>query len=157
MSGILTVAGIICALAIASSLISLILPQGSSKRVINAVIGVFILCSLIIPVKNAFLNNELHFDIPKLNEGITASADEAYNKAVIAETESRLESTLVSYLLNKGYKVKTAEIKLNSKYKTGIYIEAIRIYIYKSEYRKSLEIIKLIERKFETTPKLVVT
>ena len=154
MSAAASTAGIVCVIAIASSLISLIVPQGSNKRAVNAVVGVFILCSLIIPFKNAFFNSDFNFDLPEYSDNLSASADEAYEKALLTETKSKLESSLVSYLLNKGYKIKTAEITLNSKFKAGIYIESICIYIYKSEVKRSLEIIKLTEEKYETTPKL---
>lgn len=157
MSAVASVTAVICAVAIACSLVTVIVPQGSTKRVMNAVIGVFILCCMIVPIKNAVSGFTIDFDIPKLNDEFSASADEAYEKALLTETKSKLESSLVSYLLSKGYKVKTAEITLNSSDKSGIYIEHICIYIDKSEVKNSSDIISLTETKFETTPELLVT
>ncbi|MCH5304321.1 MAG: stage III sporulation protein AF [Ruminococcus sp.] len=157
MSSIISVSAVVCTVAVACSIVTLIVPQGSTKRVINAVVGVFIICCMILPVKNAVSGFTLDFHIPNLEGSFTASSDEAYEKAVLSETKSSLESSLVSYLLSKNYKVKSAEITLNSKVKSGIYIESICIYIDKSELKNSPEIISLTEKKFETTPELLVT
>ncbi len=157
MKGIADVAAVICAVAIASSLISILIPQGSTKKVLSAVIGAFILCSLIAPVKNAFFGIRLELDVPKLTENISSSADEAYEDAVIKETKSRLESSVVGYLLSEGYKVKTAEIKLKKDEASRINISSLCIYIDKSEIRNSLRIIGLIERRYEVSPAVKVS
>lgn len=157
MNSIASVAAVICAVSIASSLIGLIVPQGSSKRVINTVIGVFVICCLIIPVKNAVSGLNFDIKLPELKGSLTASGDEAYSKALIKETESKLESALVSYLLSKNIKIKKADIQLNTSDKKGIYIERISIYINKSDISRSAEIISLTENKFEKTPELTVT
>ena len=157
MSGIASVAAMICSVAIASSLIALMVPQGSTKRVLYTVIGVFVICSLIVPVKNVVTGFDLNIDIPKLSDSLTASGDEAYKKALTAETESKLKTSLVSYLYSKGYKIKNAVIKVNTNKKTGIYIEHINIYINRKDLINSGEIISLTENKFERTPKITVT
>ncbi len=157
MKGIADVAAVICAAAIASSLISILIPQGSTKKVLSAVIGVFILCTLIVPIKNAVSGISLELDVLKLTESITASADEAYEDAVIKETKSRLESSVASYLLSEGFKVKTAEIKLGKDDISGINIKSLRIYIDKSEIMNSVRIIDLIKRKYEVYPVIKVS
>ncbi len=157
MNSIASVAAVICSVAIASSLIALIVPQGSTKRVLNTVVGVFVICCLIVPVKNVVTGFNLNIDIPKLSGSLTASGDEAYKKALTVETEAKLRTSIVSYLYSKGLKVKSADIKLNTNKKTGIYIERIIIYIDRKDLINSDEIISLIENKFEKTPKITVT
>lgn len=157
MKAVSEVATVICAVAIASSLVTVIAPSGAAKRILNAVVGVFILCCLIVPIKNAVSGIDFNINIPKLSKAVTASADEAYDKAVLAETKSRLESEITAYLLNKGYKINRAKIKINSKYKTGIFIEAVSIYIYKDNLNSRGEITALIKDKFDTIPVFKVT
>ena len=100
MNSIASTAAVICAVTIGVSLISLIIPNGSTKRVINTVIGVFILCCMIAPVKSAVENFSFNFEVPGLSDTLSASADEAYNKTVIKETESKLENMVVLSLIH---------------------------------------------------------
>ena len=157
MNSIAYIAAVICAVSIASSVIYVILPKSNTKRVMNTIIGVFLLCSLIVPIKNAVLNFDLKIDLPKLEKGVTASADEAYGKALYKKAESILESSVESYLLSKGYKIKGANVKLNKDNPEGLYIERISIYINKSDIPEADNIISLTENKFEKTPELMVT
>lgn len=157
MKSIASTAAVICAVTIGVSLISLIIPSGSTKRVINTVIGVFILCCMIAPVKNAAEGFSMNIEIPELNDNISASADEAYNKAVIAETESKLNNMVVTYLKSKNIKIKSAKVRLQADNKKGIFIESIRIYINRRDVTDYGNINSLIENKFEKTPEIKVT
>lgn len=157
MSSVASFAGIICAVSIAVSLISLIIPQGNTKRVMNSVIGVFVLCCMIVPVINAVKNFKYDFNIPDIGKNYTASADEAYNKAIIKETARKLESSALNCLLSKGIKAESAVFNLSYNKKSGIYIKRIRIYISKKETFNFSKIISIIENKFEKTPELMVT
>lgn len=157
MNSVAYAAAVICAVSIGASLMSVILPSSDTRRVMITVLGAFILCSLFFSVKNAAETFEFKFDVPAIQKSLTASADEAYEKAVIKKTKSQLESYLVNYLISKGYKIKSAEIKLNTDDKKGIYTERIRIYIYKSELINAGNIISLTENKFEVKPELTVT
>ena len=157
MNSIASTAAVICAVTIGVSLISLIIPNGSTKRVINTVIGVFILCCMIAPVKSAVENFSFNFEVPGLSDTLSASADEAYNKTVIKETESKLENMVVSYLKSKNINIKSASVKLSADDKKGIYIESIRIYINRRNITDCGVINSLIENKFEKTPEIKVT
>lgn len=157
MKEIASTAGVICAVVIAVSLVSLIVPQGSTRRVMNTVIGVFVLCCMIVPVSRAVSGFKIDFDVPKLEKSFTASADEAYQNALLRETRISLENSAKTYLLSKGCRIRKIKIILNSDDKKGIYITRFRIYINKNEVGKYSDIISLIENKFEKTPEITVT
>ena len=157
MNSIASTAAVICAVTIGVSLISLIIPSGSTKRVINTVIGVFILCCIIAPVKSAVEDFRFNFEVPRLSGSLSASADEAYKKALVSETENKLENTAVSYLKSKNINIKSASVKLSADDKKGIYIESIRIYINRRNITDCGVINSLIENKFEKTPEIKVT
>lgn len=157
MKNIASTAAVICAVTIGVSLISLIIPSGSTKRVINTVIGVFILCCMIAPVKNAVENFNPNIEIPELKNNISASADEAYNNAVVIETENKLSNMVASYLKSKNIKIKSAKVRLQADNKKGIFIESIRIYINRRDVTDYGNINSLIENKFEKTPEIKVT
>lgn len=157
MKSIASLAGVICAVSIAVSIVNLIIPAGNTKRVMNSVIGVFVLCCMIVPVTKAVSGFKYDINIPNLEENYSASADETFNNAVLNETEEKLKTSVISYLLNKGIKAKNAEVNLSYNKKSGIYIKRIRIYISKNQAVNYSNIISLIENKFEKTPELMVT
>jgi hypothetical protein len=112
---------------------------------------------MIVPVSRAVSGFKIDFDVPKLEKSFTASADEAYQNALLRETRISLENSAKTYLLSKGYRIRKIKITLNSDDKKGIYITRFRIYINKNEVGKYSDIISLIENKFEKTPEITVT
>ena len=45
---------IVCVCCIASSIISLVAPLGKMKKIMNLILGMFLLCSMVIPVVGFF-------------------------------------------------------------------------------------------------------
>ena len=156
MNTIATVIMVICVVAISCSLINIVVPKGNTGKILSTVLGVFILCSMIMPIKNAIQNFSVNINIPPQSESLTASADEAYNTAVITETENILENQAILYLSQSGVNVSDISISLASDEKGGIYIDGIIIYIQKEEESKTQLIIEKIKEKFEVIPSVVL-
>ena len=53
MNEILAVTSAICASALICTLVSNFVTDGSTKKIISLVLGAFIICSMIVPIKNA--------------------------------------------------------------------------------------------------------
>lgn len=155
MNSVAVVAAIICVSALVCSFVSIAVPQGSTKKVMNIVLGVFILCTMIIPIKNVVENFSLEISVADSAEDLTASADEAYNNAVISETKSILESNLKSVLCQKNINIEDAEINLSVDENGGIYIDSICIYILKKDENLTSEIIAITKGKYEIVPEVV--
>ena len=98
----------------------------------------------------------ININIPPQSESLTASADEAYNTAVITETENILENQAILYLSQSGVNVSDISISLASDEKGGIYIDGIIIYIQKEEESKTQFITDKIKEKFEVIPSVVL-
>lgn len=156
MNSIASVVAVICVSALGCSLVSVVAPQGMTRKVLNTVFGVFILCAMLVPVKEAITNFNVNISIAPESENLTADGEQAYNKAVMIETKAGLENTLISYLNNKKYAVLDADIELASYEDGGIYISDICIYISKENENHTQKIINLTQEKFEVKPEIVL-
>lgn len=156
MNTIATVIMVICVVSIAGSLVSIVVPKDNTGRVLATVLGVFIICSMIVPIKTAVQNFSVSINVPTESKDLTASADEAFNKAVVIETQNKLESQAMLYLAQEGINVLEASISLESDKKGGIYIDNIIIYIQKEDETKTQIICEKIKEKFEITPSVIL-
>ena len=146
--------GLVCVCSIAVSILGTISPNGMTEKTLGLVTGVFIICVMLVPVKNFFTDFNVNINLPKTAQSISSDAQSAYNVAVIKECKARLEQSLLSVLKNSGYEVKDADIKLSEKPDGGIYISGISIYIDKGESRVN-KIIRRTEEEFKVTPEVI--
>ncbi|MGN1138416.1 MAG: hypothetical protein ACI4RM_03135 [Ruminococcus sp.] len=156
MNTIATVIMVICVVSIAGSLITIVVPKDNTGKVLATVLGVFIICSMIVPIKTAVQNFSVNINVPTESEDLTASADEAFNRAVVIETQNKLESQAMLYLSQEGINVLEVSISLESDEKGGIYIDNIIIYIQKEDETKTQIICDKIKEKFEITPNVIL-
>lgn len=155
MNSIAALIGTACVCAVAVSLLSLLSPNGIMSKNLNLVIGLFIICVMLVPVKNFITNFNADIKTPKIPDSITSDAQKAYDNSVITETETRLEKSLQSTLLNNGHKIKSVDIKTSLNKDRGIYIAGINIYIDSKE-KNIQKIIRSTEEEFKVTPKVTV-
>lgn len=155
MSSIATVAAVMCVGAVACSFVSVAVPSGNTRRILNTVLGAFMLCCMIAPVSNALKSFSVNISVAPSSENLTATADEAYNNAVLSQTKANLESTLTAYLAENGCSVKGVEITLDVFDNGGIYISGISIYISTEDIEKRDKLIALTEDKFQETPRII--
>ncbi|MBR2108992.1 MAG: stage III sporulation protein AF [Ruminococcus sp.] len=151
MSSLAALIGTVCVCCVAVSILTAVSPNGMTSKTLNLVIGVFIVCVMIIPLKNFITNFNLDIKSPKIPDSFYSDAQNAYNSAVITETENRLEKTLFSILLNDDFNVKNVDIKLTENKSGGIIISSINIYINKTE-NNVMKIIRRTEEEFAVTP-----
>ena len=75
MSGFYTVAVTVCAAAIACAILSTFVSDGGLKRILSLVMGAFMVCSLIVPAKNAVQKLGLNLSSYPSSQQLTATAD----------------------------------------------------------------------------------
>lgn len=131
--------GIIVAVIIAT-IIEMILPNGSSKKYVKVVIGIYILFTIISPVISKFSNN---IDVNELlntqkYEQILAQSDNNISKRIEDNNNktikdiyiSNLETDIKSKLQEKGYGVSSTYIKIKDD--ESYTVEKIEIDLYKN-------------------------
>ena len=133
--------GIIVAVVIAT-LIELILPNGSSKKYVKVIIGIYILFTIISPVivklKGSNLNMDEILDTQKYEEKISKSDNKIYaeleanNSRTIKDIYiSNLTEDIKSKLKAKGYQVISTNIKIEDN--ENYTIESISLNLSKEE------------------------
>ncbi len=156
MNGLMTAATTVCASALICSLFSTLVPNGGTKKTVGLIIGVFMVCCLIIPVKTAFAQIDAESEAIQFSEQEISTADEAYAKAVISQTRKSLEKTLEDILLQNGIAINNCSIILAESSNNGIIIQDICIYINEEYLTSSDSISTLIRENFSVSPNIIV-
>ena len=99
MSGLFTVVVVMCASALICSLVQTFVTDGSTKKIISLVLGAFIICCMVVPVKNAVSSFNTDIEEKQNSAKEISTNDEAYSNAVIKQTEINLETALKNYFL----------------------------------------------------------
>lgn len=117
--------GIVVAVVIAT-IIEMLVPEGSSKKYIKVVIGVYILFNIVAPVINKVSNNSLDLseliDLEAYSKEIemgnkitqNINEDNTYNIKELYETN--LKKDIKSKIEDKGYKVNSIDIEIENEY-----------------------------------------
>lgn len=137
--------GIIVAVIVAT-IVELLLPNGSSKKYVKVVVGIYILFSIIAPVVNKFANQDINaneiFNLDKYEEKMENSNNsilqkiESNNSRTVKDIYvSNLEADIKAKLKDKGYEVTSIYIK--AKDDENYTIEKISMTIKNSEKKET--------------------
>lgn len=137
--------GIIVAVIVAT-IVELLLPNGSSKKYVKVVVGIYILFSIIAPVVNKFANQDINaneiFNLDKYEEKMENSNNsilqkiESNNSRTVKDIYvSNLEADIKAKLKDKGYEATSIYIK--AKDDENYTIEKISMTIKKSEKKET--------------------
>ncbi len=139
----MTVAVVVCASSLICSIVSNFVTDGSTKKILNLVLGAFIVCSLLLPLKNAV--SEFNMSVSEAQESTCPQAtnDELYSQKIVSQTEQNLEKSLEQILEQNNIKINRSEIILALKDDNSIIISSVSIYI-SEEYTPYVETIKSI-------------
>lgn len=154
MKEIFSVVIVICACSLICTLVSSFVTQDSTKKILNLVLGAFIVCSLFVPAKNAVSSLGVSLSQYESEESIISTDDEAYNEAVLNQTKVNLEKTATDLLLQNNIKANNCKIILADNGQNSIIISSISIYISK-EYVQTTDLIsRIIEDNFGLVPNI---
>lgn len=154
MKEIFTVVSVVCASALICTLISTFVTDGSTKKIINLVLGAFMICCLIMPIKNAVTSVEFSSNSIATPDSVVSTDDEAYSKTVLAQTRQNLESTLSDLLLQNNIKINSCKIILAQSKENSIIISSVSIYISKEYMVQSDTISGIVMQNFGLYPNI---
>lgn len=144
----------ICASALICTLVMNFVSDGGTRKIINIVLGAFVICSMIIPVKNlvtGISNSPAEITAP---EELTATADEAYSKQIVSQTRANLESALKSLLQQNNIEISSCEIILSLTDENSIIISSISIYINQEYTQHADTIDEIVFQNFSVHPNI---
>lgn len=155
MNEILAVTLAICASALICTLVSNFVTDGSTKKIVSLVLGAFIICSMIVPIKNAVNGFSEEIAETQISDSAVSTDDEAYSREILKQTRSNLESALKDLLLQNGVEINSCEIILAQTDDNSIIISSVRIYISK-EYTQYTDLISEITfQSFSVQPSII--
>lgn len=137
--------GVIVAVVV-SVIIEMLLPNGSSKKYVRVVIGIYILFTIISPVISSLPNGKINVndifntsqyekEIAKSDENISKKIEASNNRTIKDIYISNLEEDIRSKLKEKGYEVSDAYIKVKDD--ENYTIEKIDLSVYKVSKNKT--------------------
>ncbi len=155
MNEILAVTSAICASALICTLVSNFVTDGGTKKIISLVLGAFIICSMIVPIKNAVNDFNKEIAETKISDSPVSTDDEAYGREILKQTRKNLESALRDLLRQNGVEINSCEIILAVTDDNSIIISSVSIYIYK-EYTQYTDLISEITfQNFSVQPNII--
>ena len=140
--------GIIVAVIIAT-IIEMILPNGSSKKYVKVVVGIYILFTIISPIITKFSSNNFNINdildtkayeeqMAKSDEDISKKIEENNNRTIKDIYQSNLESDIKAKLKDKGYEVLNTYIKIRDD--ENYTIEFISLSLDKNEIEETNQV-----------------
>ena len=155
MNELLAVTSAICASALICTLVSNFVTDGSTKKIISLVLGAFIICSMIVPIKNAVSGFSEEIAETDISDSAVSTDDEAYSREILKQTRINLESALKDLLLQNGVEINSCEIILALTDDNSIIISSVCIYISK-EYTQYTDLISEITfQNFSVQPNII--
>lgn len=155
MNELLAVTSAICASALICTLVSNFVTDGSTKKIVSLVLGAFIICSMIVPIKNAVNGFSEEIAETDISDSAVSTDDEAYSREILKQTRSNLESALKDLLLQNGVEINSCEIILAQTDDNSIIISSVRIYISK-EYTQYTDLISQVTfQNFSVQPNII--
>ena len=140
--------GIIVAVIIAT-IIEMILPNGSSKKYVKVVVGIYILFTIISPIITKFSSNNFNINdildtkayeeqMAKSDEDISKKIEENNNRTIKDIYQSNLESDIKAKLKDKGYEVLNTYIQIRDD--ENYTIEFISLSLDKNEIEETNQV-----------------
>ncbi len=122
---------------------------------LNIILGAFIVCSLIVPIKNAIGEINVNVENYDTQQELVSTADQAYSNEVISLTQENLEQTLKDILKQNGIEINRTKIILALSDEKSIIISYIGIYISKEYTLYTDKISEIVYDNFTIVPNIM--
>ncbi len=155
MSGLYSVAAVICGSAVLIALLSHFVTDGGTKKLLRLVMGAFMVCCMVVPTARAISGISAEWESGSAISSDSATADEAFNRQVTAQTKLNLESALKDILMQNGIAVRRAEITLALTDESHVIISAITVVIDTQQESERDRITQITEKHFTVSPRIV--
>lgn len=155
MSGLQTVCVTLCYTCIAVSIISLLVPQKRTRRVMGFVIGLFFISTMTSAVAEQVGQIQLS-EIEQEEITIPEYSEEEFDNEIAQMTADNLTSALNELLLNEG--IQAQDIQLTLKISDIGRISVVRavIYINEADRSRTSDIRSIIYRNIAKEPEIYV-
>lgn len=156
MSGVKSWSMIICFTSVLCTIIEVLVPSGKMEKMFRLVLGAFMLCAILIPLKTTVDN--INFDTKK-NENITS--DKSKLKSTIENqtkenAKKKIKSMIEEILLSQNIKAEKINIIMDTKQDNCISIKKIEVFLARGDEDKKDMIKEMLLKKLELKIDVVV-
>lgn len=155
MNSLYILTAVICSSAIICTILSNFVTDSGTKKILNLILGAFMVCSLIVPVKNAIGEINATLEDYNTSQELISTADEAYSNEVISLTEDNLEQALSDILKQNGIEINSSKIILALSEENRIIISYIGIYISNEYTQYTEQISEIVYDNFTVVPNIM--
>ncbi|WP_405346169.1 hypothetical protein [Ruminococcus sp.] len=155
MSGLQTVCVALCYTCIAVSIISLLVPQKRTRRVMGFVIGLFFISTMTSAVAEQVGQIQLS-EIEQEEITIPEYSEEDFDNEIAQMTADNLTSALNELLLNEGIQAQDIQLTLKISDKGRISVVRAVIYINEADRSRTSDIRSIIYRNIAKEPEIYV-
>lgn len=156
MSALSQVSVVVCVCSIACSIVSIIIPIGRMRKIISMVLGVFLLCSMILPLLGLFTSFDSNINIDEKNYIDEYQSDSSYDDLVLDKTADNLVLAANNLLLSEKIEVDNIRVGIKKDENNSIYISSIYIYISKENENKTEDIKRIIGTNMSKEPVIII-
>ncbi|MBQ8057146.1 MAG: stage III sporulation protein AF [Ruminococcus sp.] len=157
MNTLRSCAVIACVCCIACSIISVIAPTGRMKKTVNLIMGMFLLCSMAVPVVGLFSASTYEFKVDDYNIEYKSEDSSDYEKLVLNQTADNLVVAANDLLIANEIEADNIKVSIKKADNNSIYISSIYIYISKEYESKTEEIKSIIGSNMAKEPVVIVS
>lgn len=157
MNSLRSFAVITCVCSIACSVISVIAPTGRMKKTVNLILGMFLLCSMAVPVVGLLSTSSYDFEIDEQSLNLEADNSGEYESLVLRKTADNLVKATNDLLLSNDIEADNIRVGIKKTDDNSIYISSIYIYISKEYEPKSEKIKSIIGSNMTKEPVIIVS
>lgn len=155
MSAITSWATAVCIVAVICSLYDMLIPDGNTSKMLDFVLGMFLIVAILIPFVNIVKSEPLNFKNIEFNsKDFTMSTE---NEDLIIDVgKSTVEKIISDSLKEKNISYKKIVIDMDSSNGNSIDIIRAKIYIENSYRNQIIDIQNIVKEKTGITPDVIV-
>lgn len=155
MNAITSWAASVCIVAVICAIYDMLVPEGNTSKMLNFVLGMFLIVAILIPFVNIVKSEPLNFKNIEFNSEEFTLLEEN-NNLTLAVGKSTVEKIISDSLKEKDIIYKKIVVDMDSSNGNSIDIIRAKIYV-ESDYRNQIiDIQRIVQEKTGITPDVVV-
>lgn len=134
---------------------STVVPLHNMKKIADLVLGLFLVCSAVLPVIGLLSYADYYTDL-KMEETISVEDyEDSYNELILNSTAENLVKATDNLLLSEDIKAENIKIGIKKNDDNSIYISTLIIYITKDYENRIQDIQKIIGSNMSKEPVVI--
>lgn len=127
------------------------------KKTLNLILGMFLLCSMVVPLIGLFSTTSYEFDFDEYSMDVKQDSNSDYESLVLTQTADNLVIAANDLLLSSDIEADNIRVGLKKTDDNSIYISSIYIYINKDYEDKAEEIKRIIGSNMSKEPVIIIS